>query len=74
MEAKNIQLQQKDGQLQQQGTELREKTNEIKRQQKELRTLRVRKSISVLNEEKMIDLHFAQLLGGQKKATGRSEG
>ena len=42
MEAKNIQLQQKDGQLQQQGTEIQEKADEINRQQRELQTLRVR--------------------------------
>ena len=42
VEAKDTQLQQKDGQIEQQGAELQEKATQISRQQRELQTLRVR--------------------------------
>ena len=43
MEAKETQLQEKNGRIQQQGTELQERTLQLNRQQRELQTLRVRR-------------------------------
>ena len=45
MEAKNTQVQQKDGRTQQQDAELQERAAQINRQQRELQTLRVREWI-----------------------------
>ena len=45
MDAKDNQLQRKDGLLEEQSTELRERATEIDRQQRELQTVKVRNDI-----------------------------
>lgn len=45
MEAKDIQLRQKDGLLEEQKTELRERATQIERKQRELQTVKVRNDI-----------------------------
>ena len=71
MEAKDTQLQQKDGQIERQGAEIKEKATQISRQQRELQTLKVRNWRKILCVYEFMTTSLNLMLGGQGKAADR---